>query len=116
MDIGDKVPNVDEGYAVTTTKESKNPGPMTRSVFTIAPVDKGAMFGNDDYIRYGQKVRIHANDFLYKKQLTLYSESHKPTVCAPLSGKQIAYMSAARCDANGTWVLDSVDPFTRVEC
>ena len=25
-------------------------------------------------------------------------------------------MSAARDCANGTWVIDSVDPFTRVEC
>jgi hypothetical protein len=41
MDIGDKVPNVDEGYAITSTSDSKNPGPMTRSVFTISPVDKG---------------------------------------------------------------------------
>lgn len=52
MDIGDKVPNVDEGYAVTCTG-GQNPGPMTRSVFSIAPVDKGPMFENDDFIRYG---------------------------------------------------------------
>ena len=52
MDIGDKVPNVDEGYAVTSTAGS-NPGPMTRSVFTVASVDKGSLFGNDDYLRYG---------------------------------------------------------------
>ena len=40
---------------------------------------------------------------------------HSPTICAPLSGNQIAFMSAARADANGVWVIDSVEPNTRFE-
>ena len=67
MDIGDKVPNVEEGYSLTSTASTANPGPMTRSVFTLSPVEQGSSFGGDQYIRYGQKVRIHANEYLYRK-------------------------------------------------
>jgi len=67
MDIGDKVPNVEEGYSLTCTSTTENPGPMTRSVFCLAPVEQGSSFGGDQYIRYGQKVRLHANEYLYRK-------------------------------------------------
>lgn len=67
MDIGDKVPNVEEGYSLTSTGSGENPGPMTRSVFCLSPVEQGSSFGGDQYIRYGQKVRIHANEYLYRK-------------------------------------------------
>jgi hypothetical protein len=53
MDIGDKVPNVEEGYSLTSTGTSENPGPMTRSVFTLSPVEQGSSYGGDQYIRYG---------------------------------------------------------------
>lgn len=87
MDIGDKIPNVDEGYAVTSTSEGQNPGPMTRSVFKMCRVDEFDVFGSDQYIRYGQKVRIEANEYLYRKKLGLVSMKHSPTICAPISGK-----------------------------
>lgn len=115
MDIGDRVPNVDEGYTITSTSVGQNPGPMTRSVFAVTRVDKFDMFGDDAYVRYGQKVRIEANQYLYRKKLTLCSQKHSPTVCAPLSGNQISYMSAARQDSQGVWILDHVDPNTRFE-
>jgi hypothetical protein len=53
MDIGDSVPNVEEGYSLTSTNSAENPGPMTRSVFTFSPVEQGSSFGGDQYIRYG---------------------------------------------------------------
>ena len=53
MDIGTRVPNVDEGYTVTSTGVGQNPGPMTRSVFKIARVDDCDIFGSDCYVRYG---------------------------------------------------------------
>jgi len=53
MDIGDKVPNVEEGYSLTSTSSATNPGPMTRSVFCLSPVEQGSSFGGDQYIRYG---------------------------------------------------------------
>jgi hypothetical protein len=115
MDIGDRVPNVDEGYAVTSTGEGQNPGPMTRSVFRLTRVDAFDVFGSDQYIRYGQKVRVEANEYLYRKKLGLVSMKHSPTICAPISGKQISFMSASRADANGVWIIDSVEPNTRFE-
>jgi len=53
MDIGDKVPNVEEGYALTSTGTAENPGPMTRSVFCLSPVEQGSSYGCDEYVRYG---------------------------------------------------------------
>ena len=53
MDIGDKVPNVEEAYQVTSTSRGQNPGPMTRSVFKLSKVDEVDLFGSDDYFRYG---------------------------------------------------------------
>lgn len=47
MDIGDKVPNVEEGYSITSTNSATNPGPMTRSVWSLSPVDQGSSFGGD---------------------------------------------------------------------
>ena len=116
MDIGTRVPNVDEGYTVTSTGVGQNPGPMTRSVFRLVRVDDCDIFGSDEYVRYGQKVRVNANEYLYRKSLGLASMKHSPTICAPLSGNQIAFMSAARADANGVWIIDSVEPQTRFEC
>ena len=110
IDIGDRVPNVEEGYQVTTTSVGQNPGPMTRSVFTLKREDTADMFGDDEYIRYGQKVRIASSDYLFRKALSLSSAKHSPTICAPVSGKQVAFMSASRADANGCWIIDHVDP------
>ena len=69
MDIGDRVPNVEEAYQVTSTSRGQNPGPMTRSIFKLVRVEEQDIFGYDDYFRYGQKVRIEANKYLYRKRL-----------------------------------------------
>jgi len=53
MDIGDKVPNIEESYQVTSTSKGQNPGPMTRSVFKLVRVEEMDIFGSDDYFRYG---------------------------------------------------------------
>jgi hypothetical protein len=53
MDIGDRVPNVEEAYNVTSTGKGQNPGPMTRSIFKLVRVDDYDIFGSDDYFRYG---------------------------------------------------------------
>ena len=87
MDTGDTVPNVNESYTVTSTSRGQNPGPMTRSVFQLTRVDAVDMFGSDQYLRYGQKVRIEANQYLYRKKLDLVSYKHSPTICSPVSNK-----------------------------
>jgi hypothetical protein len=74
MDIGDRVPNVEEGYMVTSTGAGQNPGPMTRSIFKLLKEDSVDMFTCDQYIRYGQKLRIEANEVLFRKRLQLCSQ------------------------------------------
>jgi hypothetical protein len=115
MDIGDRVPNLEtgEGYNVSSTSKGQNPGPMTRSVYNLKRVDKFDMFGSDEFMRYGQKVRLAANPYLFKKSLCLASFKHSATVCSP-SNKGIAAMVPCE-DYNGVWVLDSVDPNFRME-
>lgn len=114
MDIGDKVPNVEESYQVTSTGKAQNPGPMTRSIFTLKRAEDVDIFGSDENLRYGQKVRIESNEYLFRKRLSLCSYKHSATVCSP-SNKGVACMSATRPDFNGVWVLDHVDPNVRFE-
>jgi hypothetical protein len=87
MDTGDKVPNVEEAYNITSTSRGQNPGPMTRSIFQLARVDAVDMFGSDEFLRFGQKVRILSNQHLTRKQLSLASYKQTATVCSPLSNK-----------------------------
>ena len=115
MDIGDKVPNVEESYQVTSTSKGQNPGPMTRSVFKLVRVEEMDIFGSDDYFRYGQKVRIEANQYLFRKKLSLASYKQTPTVCSAVSNRQVGCVTAARPDFNSVWVIDHVDPTCRFE-
>jgi len=87
MDIGDRVPNVEESYNITSTSRGQNPGPMTRSIFQLCRVDQVDMFGDDEFLRFGQKVRILSNSHLSRKQLSLVSHKQTATVCSPLSNK-----------------------------
>jgi hypothetical protein len=70
-DIGDRVSALEEAYMVTTTP--RNPGPMTRSIFVIKRVEPSDVFGNDQYVRYGQKVYLEVNPYLFRKTLYLSS-------------------------------------------
>ena len=71
MDIADKLQQVNEAYMVTTTKEEQ--GPITRSIFVIKKAEKFDMFGSDNIVRYGQKVIIESNPYIFKKPLYLSS-------------------------------------------
>jgi len=115
MDIGDRVPNIPcgEAYNVTSTSQGQNPGPMTRSVFKLTRVEARDIFGDDEFIRYGQKLRIEANDYLHRKGLQLSSYKHSAIVCSQ-TNKQVACMTPCN-DYNGVWVIDSVDPNFRFE-
>lgn len=86
-DIGDRSPNVPESYNVTSTGEGQNPGPMTRSMFQLRRVDKMDIFGADEFVRFGQKVRIVSNDYLFRKNLNLSSFKQTPAICSPCSNK-----------------------------
>jgi len=82
-DIGERQLGVEEAYALTTCKE--NPGPMTRSIFCINRTEKVDLFGSDDIIRYGQKVKITSNPYLFRKSLFLSSTPLGPQVYSPVS-------------------------------
>ncbi len=67
LDTGDKVPEQEEAYAVTTN--NKGIGPMARSVFIISRGAEKDIFP-DDVVHYGQKIRIVSNPFIYPKPVT----------------------------------------------
>lgn len=56
---------------MTTTKV--NPGPVARSIFILKRVDKVDLYGSDDVIRYGQKLRLEASPHAFRKPLYLSS-------------------------------------------
>lgn len=87
MDVGSRCNNVAEGYRITSTGEGQNPGPMTRSVFCLARVDDVDVFGSDEFIRYGQKVKLLSNSYLFRKALALQSYKQTPAICS-IDGKK----------------------------
>ena len=68
---------------------------MTRSIYKLCRVEDMDMFGSDEFIRYGQKVRIQANEYLFRKTLSLCSYKYTAAIRAPVSQKQIACATAA---------------------
>ena len=111
-DLGELQNNIHEAYRVTTSKGQK--GPSTRNIYSIIKVDRSDIFGNDDIIRFGQKVKIQANQWLYKKELYLGSTPQSNVIFSPLSRLQEASLHA--CDSYSTqWVIESFDPNDRFE-
>lgn len=85
MDMGTRQLGVEESYQLTTTK--KNPGPVTRSMFVLRRAEAVDIFGNDDIIRYGSKIKIEANPYIFNKTLWLTSMPLGPQVYSPGSRK-----------------------------
>lgn len=112
MDIDDKLKQVNEAYMLTTTKE--DPGPVTRSVFVIKKAEKFDIFGSDNVVRYGQKIIIESNPYIFKKPLYLSSTPQGPQSYSPVSRKQEASMHAEKAYI-GQWIIDWPDPNYRLE-
>ena len=75
MDIGERVPNVEEGYTVSSTGVDQNPGPMTRSVLRLVrEQNPNELFVQDENVRYGQYLRLESNPYLFRKRLQLVSQ------------------------------------------
>ena len=72
------------------------------------------IFGADEIVRFGQKVRICANPYLYKKELVLGSTPHHPSIHADKSHNQEASMHTQE-SYNMVWIIDSCDPNDRFE-
>lgn len=71
VDIGDRISGVEETYITTTS--ASNPGPITRSVFVLKKAEEMDIFGSDNIVRYGQKVKLETNPHLFRKTLWLSS-------------------------------------------
>ena len=84
-DLSTKAQGVDEAYVPSIT--TNHPGPISRSIFIIKKVEQSDMFGSDEIIRYGQKVRIEVNPHIHRKTLYLSSSPLSPTVYSPVTHK-----------------------------
>jgi len=83
-------------------------------VFVLNKAEKVDIFGSDDIIRYGQKVKIEMSPYMYRKKLYLGSTTQSSQCYSPESRKQEA--SAHSIDHyNCTWVLETLDPNFRFE-
>ena len=103
---------VDECYMLTTTTDA--PGPVKRSVFQIVRAEKMDMFGSDDVVRYGQKVKLMANPYAFKKDLFVSSFPKSQSCYSPVTRYQEASMHI-KDDYLGVWIIDSLDPNDRLE-
>ena len=88
---------------------------MTRSVYKIQKVDEEDIFGSDEFVRYGQKIKIVANEYLNSKELSLCSYRQSPTVCTANSNRQLVTVSSAPAKLDTMWVVDHIDPNVRFE-
>lgn len=114
IDMGERVNGLDEAYGLTTSKD--NPGPVTRSIFTIHRAEKMDIFGgpDDHTIRFGQKVKLMSTPYIYRKKLYVSSYPLSPSVFSPVSRKQEASVNSKDC-YNNVWVIDSLNPNDRFE-
>jgi len=84
MNVGERQLGCDgDAFVLTTCKE--NPGPIARSVFVVNKAEKMDIFGSDDIIRYGQKVKIEMNAYMYRKKLFVGSTPQSSQCYSPES-------------------------------
>ena len=113
LNTTDKCPGVDEKYMCTTTVD-EGIGPANRAVFKICRVEDMDIFGSDDIVRYGQKIRIESNPYAFKKALVLSSVPKGQNTFSPVSRNNEASMHA-KSNFAGVWVIDTLDPNFRME-
>ena len=111
-DIGNKTPTLEESYMITTTQQ--HPGPVTRSIFVIRKAEEVDIYGKDDIIRYGQKIKIEACPYLFRKLLWVSSQPLAPNCHSPVSRNQEASLTIKN-SFYGTWIIDYLDPNYRYE-
>lgn len=103
---------VDECYMLTTTNDA--PGPVKRSVFSLVRAEEQDIFGSDDVVRYGQKVKIVSNPYAFKKPLFVSSFPKSQSVYSPVTRYQEASVHSKESYL-GVWIIDSLDPNDRLE-
>ena len=89
-------------------------GPISRAVFKIVRVEDMDIFGSDNIVRYGQKIRIESNPYAFRKPLLLSSTPKDQNIYSPVSRLNEASMHSKEGYA-GVWIIDTVDPNFRLE-
>ena len=113
MNANDKLPGTEERYMCTTTTD-QGTGPANRAVFKIVRVEEADMFGSDNIVRYGQKVRIESNPYAFRKTLVLSSTPKSQSNYSPVSRLNEATMHG-KSNYAGVWLVDAIDPNFRME-
>lgn len=113
LNTNDRCPGAEEKYVLTTTSEEQI-GPANRAVFKIVRVEDMDIFGSDDIVRYGQKIRIESNPYAFRKTLACSSVPKGQNTYSPVSRNNEASMHANATFA-GVWVIDTLDPNFRME-
>jgi len=113
LNTNDRCPGAEEKYMLTTTSE-ESIGPANRGMFKIVRVEDMDIFGSDDIVRYGQKVRIESNPYAFRKSLVLSSVPKGQNTYSPVSRNNEASMHANSTFA-GVWIIDTLDPNFRME-
>ena len=113
LNTADKCPGTEERYMLTTTSD-QGVGPINRAVFRIVRVEEQDMFGSDNIVRYGQKIRIESNPYAFKKSLYCSSVPKGQNTYSPVSRLNEASMQARDTFSN-VWIVDTTDPNFRIE-
>lgn len=113
LNTNDRSPGTEERYVLTTTSDA-NCGPVNRAVFKIIRCEESDMFGSDNIVRYGQKIRIESNPYAFRKALVLSSTPKGQNNYSPVSRLNEATMGA-KGGFEGVWVIDTLDPNFRLE-
>ena len=113
LNTNDKCPGAEERYMLTTTSEDQI-GPANRAMFKIVRVEDMDIFGSDNIVRYGQKLRIESNPYAFRKPLACASTPKGQNTYSPVSRNNEASMHANATFA-GVWVIDTLDPNFRME-
>lgn len=83
-------------------------------MFQIKRVDNVDLFGSDEFVRYGQKVRLCSSSYFFRKPLALASYTQTGTVASAVTQKQLVAVTADKT-YESIWVIDHVDPHLRFE-
>ena len=113
LNTNDKCPGPEERY-MCTTSTAEGLGPVNRAVFSIVRVEDMDIFGSDNIVRYGQKIRIESNPYAFRKPLVLSSTPKDQNIYSPVSRLNEATMHSKSTFA-GVWVVDTLDPNFRME-
>ncbi len=73
LDIGSRLPTLDEAYTITTT--GRPVGPMARSIFIVIKADEKDKF-TGDIVHYGQKIRLQSNAHVFSKPVSFLGSTH----------------------------------------